>query len=364
LLSFLAFAGLAAAHGMVDYVIIDGTKYPSFDPRVDIDFPGGVKRISWGWVPSPFTHGTEPVENVASPDVACRKGPLIDPVINAVARAGSDVTFQWTPWFGNHKGPVLTYMGLLPDEKTKVQEVDFFKVDEDGYDPKTTRWGTDHLVNNNSTRTFTIPSDIKPGNYVIRHELIGLHFAWHENNQTQQSGAQLYPVCFKVKVTGTGTATPPGKKFPGTYNWRDPGILINTKYTVNKYIVPGGPVYKGEKNPPQGPVPVVTETGELSGERAEQYIKVKTDRGKALLSSVANDIRDHKDGEGGCLWEEGADPSTAKCTAVNPGNPAYAGYAQPVGSPLYVATPGSAMRGQKTPPTSFYNTKIAVEFNA
>jgi len=84
--------------------------------------------------------GTGPVEQVASPDIACRQGPLIAPALNAVARAGSDVLFQWTSWFGNHKGPVLTYMGLLPTEDTKVQDVNFFKIDQNTYDPKTKVW--------------------------------------------------------------------------------------------------------------------------------------------------------------------------------------------------------------------------------
>jgi lytic cellulose monooxygenase (C1-hydroxylating) len=87
-------------------------------------------------------------------------------------------------------------MGLMPDEKVKVQDVDFFKVDENSYDPKTRVWGTDQLIKDNSTRTVTIPSDIKPGMYIVRHEIIGLHFAWHENKEKQTSGAQLYPVCF------------------------------------------------------------------------------------------------------------------------------------------------------------------------
>ena len=85
--------------------------YPSFDPRVDLDFPGGVKRINWGYQKI-NAEGTGPVENVASPDIACRQGPLITPAIHAVARAGSDITFQWTAWFGNHKGPVLTVRSL------------------------------------------------------------------------------------------------------------------------------------------------------------------------------------------------------------------------------------------------------------
>jgi lytic cellulose monooxygenase (C1-hydroxylating) len=88
-------------------------------------------------------------------------------------------------------------MGLMPDEKNvQVQDVEFFKVDQGGYDPKTKVWGTDQLIMDNSTRTFTIPSDIKPGIYVVRHEIIGLHFAWTENTEKKQSGAQLYPVCF------------------------------------------------------------------------------------------------------------------------------------------------------------------------
>jgi cellulase len=86
-------------------------------------------------------------------------------------------------------------MGFLPNETTKPQDVDFFKVDENTYDSKTEVWGTDQLIKDNSTRTVTIPSDIKPGMYIVRHEIIGLHFAWHENRTKKTSGAQLYPTC-------------------------------------------------------------------------------------------------------------------------------------------------------------------------
>jgi cellulase len=86
-------------------------------------------------------------------------------------------------------------MGLLPDENTKVQDVEFFKIDEGTYDPKTRVWGTDQLIKDNSTRTVRIPSDLKPGTYVVRHEIIGLHFAWQENKQKKISGAQFYPTC-------------------------------------------------------------------------------------------------------------------------------------------------------------------------
>ena len=83
----------------------------------------------------------------------------------------------------------------MPDENIKVQDVEFFKIDEIGLDPKTEKWGTDILIKDNSTRTVTIPSNIKPGMYIVRHEIIGLHFAWHENTTRKTSGAQLYPTC-------------------------------------------------------------------------------------------------------------------------------------------------------------------------
>jgi cellulase len=91
-------------------------------------------------------------------------------------------------------------MGLLPDEKTSVNDVDFFKIDEDGYHPKDNSWGTDALITNNNTRTVTIPSNIKPGMYVVRHEIIGLHFAWTENAEKKTSGVQPYPTCLSMCV--------------------------------------------------------------------------------------------------------------------------------------------------------------------
>jgi hypothetical protein len=77
---------------------------------------------------------------------------------------------------------------------------------------------------------------------------------------------------------------------------------------------------------------------------------------------VANDIKDGKTGEGGCHWEEGADPSTIKCKPVNPKSKGYEGYAQPLGSPMYQENAGAAMRGWKAPPEKFEGQRRAVSF--
>jgi len=237
-----------------------------------------------------------------------------------------------------------------------VNQVDFFKIDQDTYDAKTDRWGTHNLMDNNNTRTVIIPSNIKPGIYVVRHEIIGLHFAWQEKSVEGQIGAQPYPNCVKVKVTGSGTDSPPGEKFPGAYGWRDPGLLVNVHYGPKRYVPPGPPVYKGERNPPQGPIPVVTETGDLTGERGERYARFKAERGQVIKNAVASDLKKGMKGLGGCFWEDGADPSTVKCSTINPDNPEpFIGYAQPKESPMYTDKPGSLMRGQKPPPKLYGN---------
>jgi len=339
---------------MLDSITVDGTVYPAFDTKVDLSFPGGVRRIMWGYQKT-VTNGTGPVEDVASPDIACRFGPLIPPALTAVARAGANMTFQWTSWFENHRGPVLTYMAYMPSEDTSVNDVEFFKIDEATYDPKTDAFGTDMLIAENSTRTVQIPSDLRPGTYVVRHEIIALHYSFKEDTTKKTSGAQLYPNCIKVRVSGTGVAAPPGEKFPGAYDWRDPGILVNIHYGPKRYISPGPPVYGGERKPPQGPAPVVSDTGAMTGERAQQYAALKEERSRRLLASVARDLKAGMVGGGGCHWDEGADPSTAKCVTINPTNPAYVGFAQPVGTPMYTDKPGSAMRGLKPPPKLFGN---------
>jgi cellulase len=177
-------------------------------------------------------------------------------------------------------------MGQLP-ESGKLEDVDFFKIDEASYDPKTMTWGTDWLMKNNHQWTVTIPNDIKPGTYVLRHEIISLHNALNDDYIKKVSGAQFYPQCAKIKVIGDGTVTPPGSKIPGTYKWDDPGILVNIFYRANEYKAPGGPVYKpAVAAPPKGQKPVVKDTGVLSGELAAQYKQEKAKTDSRWLAGV------------------------------------------------------------------------------
>jgi cellulase len=97
---------VVTAHGQIKQFVVDGNSYPAFDPSLDYDEQWNAKRVEWGFAKG--KGGVGPVENVASPDITCRYRPLKAPGIEAEARAGSTMSFQWLDWFQSHKGPVLT----------------------------------------------------------------------------------------------------------------------------------------------------------------------------------------------------------------------------------------------------------------
>ena len=70
-----------------------------------------------------------------SPAVACRTNPL-PAVLTAPVRAGAPITFKWTNYFTSHKGPLLTYLGEYTPGQN-INDVKWFKMAEDSYDPKT-----------------------------------------------------------------------------------------------------------------------------------------------------------------------------------------------------------------------------------
>lgn len=56
-------------------------------------------------------------------------------------------------------------------------------------------WAVDKLIANKGKHTATIPSSLKPGNYLFRAEIIGLHEAETNYNTNSARGAQcMFPV--------------------------------------------------------------------------------------------------------------------------------------------------------------------------
>ena len=82
-----------------------------------------------------------------------------------------------------HKGPILTYMAPYegPVDKVDVNALKFFKISEYGLAPDNKTWATDEMISNSNITTATIPHDLKSGNYILRHELISLHYATEDS---------------------------------------------------------------------------------------------------------------------------------------------------------------------------------------
>lgn len=84
---------------------------------------------------------------------------------------------------------------------------------------------------------YTIPSCLKPGHYLVRHEIIALHAAY------QYPGAQFYPGCHQLKVVGAGSTVPTDLVgFPGAYSSNDSGIVYDSykgeSYLPTSYFMP------------------------------------------------------------------------------------------------------------------------------
>jgi len=172
------------------------------------------------------------------------------------------------------QGPVQVYIAPVSSASSTPPGSGpiWVKIASDGYNGQ---WATDKLrankgkscfymlfgcmklnVRNSGQHSFTIPSALAPGDYLVRPEIIALH------EGSKQGGAQLYMACVQFKVAGSGSKVchsiscqtfdqelmmkqklPPGISFPGTYSPTDPGILFNVyDKPMKKYTPPGGPV--------------------------------------------------------------------------------------------------------------------------
>jgi len=156
----------------------------------------------------------------------------------ATVAAGSTITAKWSQWT-HAEGPVLVYMAKVSGSSFSDSDGNgnvWFKIDEAGLLSGTVRSGTWGLgtVLKTLQWTSTIPANLAPGKYLIRHELIALH---------QANTPQFYPECAQIEVTGSGTATPSGSyltSFPGAYKSSDPGITIDIySSTATSYTIPG-----------------------------------------------------------------------------------------------------------------------------
>ncbi|KAJ3555081.1 hypothetical protein NM688_g2773 [Phlebia brevispora] len=222
-------------HGQVHSVTTSYGTYAAADAYAAVDPTSPLRKLN--------TYG--PAANFTGPDITCGPGGNTPVTPPAQADAGGLVTFDWEDWYSVHPGPVMTYIaecvGGCASFVGDTGNV-WVKIDQDQYNPYRgdIPWGENVIRLETQVYSVHIPEGLKPGEYLLRHEILGLHVAY------QVMGAQFYPNCLQLEIVNGGDETlPEGIPLPGSYDPYDPGILVNL-YEItpaqSNYTAPGGPV--------------------------------------------------------------------------------------------------------------------------
>ncbi|KAL8728233.1 MAG: hypothetical protein Q9166_005536 [cf. Caloplaca sp. 2 TL-2023] len=241
----LATLSTVSAHGMVSGVVAEGEYYPGYTIGYAYS-PSHPPMAAWS-APGDKDTGFINPGNYTNPDIICHKD-ATPGALYATVVAGSTVQLQWSDWPESHHGPVIDYLANCNGECTSVDKtkLKFNKIDGEGlldYTAMPGNWASDKIHAANDSWTVTIPKSVAPGNYVLRHEIIALHSAQNPD------GAQNYPQCVNLKVTGSGTdELASGTLGTELYKPDDAGILVNI-YQKLTYTVPGPKLYSDTSSP-------------------------------------------------------------------------------------------------------------------
>lgn len=232
---FLSLPFAVNAHGVVATIVADGVEYPGAIPAQTVP-------ESPGWTADNLDNGYVAPDAFATADIVCHKS-AVAPAAYATVAAGGTVTLIWSTWPDSHHGPVIDYLASCDGNCAAADKasLSFAKIDQKGLNSGSNPgdWATDDLIADGFAWTVTIPETIAAGKYVLRHEIIGLHSAGNAN------GAQNYPQCINLDITGSGSAVPSGEPATSFYTPEDPGILFNLYQAFDSYPIPGPELWQG-----------------------------------------------------------------------------------------------------------------------
>ncbi|KAH6660785.1 glycosyl hydrolase family 61-domain-containing protein [Truncatella angustata] len=209
------------------------------------------------YIRSPPTN--DPIKDITSANLACNAAGSTAVADFVSVAAGDAVSFEWYHDSRNddiiaasHLGPIITYVAPYTDGMDGTGAI-WSKINEEGYDASTSKWAVDNLISNGGKKDFTVPSGLAAGKYMFRQEIIGLHEADVAHSANSARGAQFYPSCVQVEVTGSGSATPSESfELPGGYTDSTPGVVFNLYGSYSSYDIPGPSVWDGASGSSSG----------------------------------------------------------------------------------------------------------------
>lgn len=254
---FGAFAATVAAHGAVTSFSIDGTEQRGYHISDYYAITQGQPAPETaGWYAENLDNGFIAPDAYGTSDIACHKNAKPSKTAAKIA-AGGKLEWHWDTWPESHVGPVLTYVAKCDGDCSTADpaKLKFVKIDAAGFNAESKKWAAEELIANGNSWTTTIPAGLAPGNYVARHEIIALHGGGSPN------GAQNYPQCINIEVTGSGTDSPEGTVATSLYKADEAGILYSPYSGDNSgYKIPGPALYGSGSGSPTTPAPTEPST--------------------------------------------------------------------------------------------------------
>lgn len=188
-----------------------------------------------------------PVKDLTSTDLICNVNGGVAGTDFVAAAAGDDITFEWYHdnrgddiIAASHNGPIITWIAEYTEGVPSGAV--WSKIAEEGYDGST--WAVENLISNKGKKSVTLPAALKAGKYIVRQEIIALHEGDTSYADNSARGAQFYPSCAQVEVTGSGTAVPDQAfDFNTGYTYSDKGIVFNLYGSYTSYPIPGPDVW-------------------------------------------------------------------------------------------------------------------------
>ncbi|KAJ7606622.1 glycoside hydrolase family 61 protein [Roridomyces roridus] len=249
-LLLLASVSQVSAHGFVSRITVNGQTFKGNTPGEKPTVDSIIRLVS----------AESPVKGAANSAVNCGKNAQ-QAATFAKVQPGDTMHFFWVsgdpdePFWPHNTGPIMTYLAKCDDDNCTTfnsTNAKWFKIEEDGRIPgnKDGDWEQNNIFDaKNVPSNATLPANLAPGPYIVRHEIIALHlaqFPFDPQDPTADKGAEFYPSCAQIVVGGNQTGAPTTDEFvalPGAYTDKDKGILINPFDNVDQpYPFPGPPI--------------------------------------------------------------------------------------------------------------------------
>ncbi|TKX23433.1 hypothetical protein C1H76_4501 [Elsinoe australis] len=255
LATLAALTPFASAHWRLLNITANGQLYPAANP-----YSTRSRTLTPNWKADNGNFGF--VNDTASLDMACHIAATPATTQISVA-AGSTLTAGWGIGFTHPQGAMMNYLARCPGNcsEANLADLKWFKFQDEALIPnpnatsKDLYWTTAKLGEDGGMRDIQLPSNIQAGNYILRTEILALHFARTEG------GAQFYPTCINLQVSGGGDLNPTGVAATQIYKSDEPGVLVNVYYPKpTGYKAPGPAVAEGltfgaAPAPPANPAP-------------------------------------------------------------------------------------------------------------